>query len=159
MPANDQPTPPLRPADTDASPRLGYLLKHVNLRYMELTSTELEPIGIRPAEWAALNCLDEQHGRSQKEVAELLGIDRTTMVALIDQLQTRGWVERRPHPADRRKNAVGLTKKGRDMLRRGASIIDDCERRFLAALSEPAAEQRKNALHIVIVANQQSPEG
>lgn len=121
---------------------------------MELTSTELEPIGISPHEWAALNCLDEQHGHSQKEVAELLGVDRTTMVALIDQLQTKEWVKRHPHPGDRRKNTVSLTNKGREVLQRGAGLIDNCERRFLAALTEPGAEQLKNALHTVIVANQ-----
>ncbi|MFI6170624.1 MarR family winged helix-turn-helix transcriptional regulator [Nocardia sp. NPDC051052] len=149
MPNPDHPTP-----DDGEVPRLGYLLKHAALRYGELTSTKLEPLGIAPQEWAALNCLDEQHGHSQKDVAELLGIDRTTMVALIDRLQTQGWVERRPHPGDRRKNTVILTKKGRDMLRRGARLIDECERQFLAALRGPAAEQLKNNLHTVIVANQ-----
>lgn len=150
MPIPDHPPP----AAGGEVPRLGYLLKHAALRYSELTSAKLAPIGIAPQEWAALNCLDDQHGHSQKEVAELLGIDRTTMVTLIDQLQTKGWVERRPHPEDRRKNTVVLTKKGREMLRRGARVIDECERRFLAALGEPAAEQLKNGLHTVIVANQ-----
>ncbi|WP_433656030.1 MarR family winged helix-turn-helix transcriptional regulator [Nocardia sp. CA-128927] len=154
MPTQD---PPLRPSGTDPAPRLGYLLKHASLGYLELTSTELEPVGITPQEWAALNCLDEQHGLSQKEVAELLGIDRTTMVALIDQLQTQGWVERRPHHSDRRKNTVTLTKDGHQMLRTGANVIDECERRFLAALGEPAAEQLKTALQTVIVANRPSP--
>ncbi|MFD6162301.1 MarR family winged helix-turn-helix transcriptional regulator [Nocardia sp. NPDC060256] len=150
MPIQDQP----HPSDEGEVPRLGYLLKHAALRYGALTSTELAPIGIAPQEWAALNCLNEQDGRSQKEVAELLGIDRTTMVALIDQLQVKGWVERRPHPGDRRKNTVGLTKKGRDILRRGMRVIDECERMFLAALGESAAERLKHDLHTVIVASQ-----
>ncbi|PZS10299.1 MAG: MarR family transcriptional regulator [Acidimicrobiales bacterium] len=140
----------MRPSESGTSPRLGYLLKHAALRYLDLTSAELEPIGISPHEWAALNCLHEQYGRSQRDVAELLGVDRTTMVALIDQLETKGWVERHPHPADRRKNTVGLTEKGRDVLQSGAGVVDECERRFLAVLSEPGAEQLKNALQTVI---------
>ncbi|MFE9328846.1 MarR family winged helix-turn-helix transcriptional regulator [Nocardia sp. NPDC052278] len=67
------------------------------LQYQQLASAELEPMGISPYQWAALNYLDEQYGHSQR-VAKLLGVDRTTMVALIDQLQTTGWVERRPLP-------------------------------------------------------------
>lgn len=157
VPVHDQPTPRRTP-DTDASPRLGYLLKHAALQYTRLTSAELAPIGISPHEWAALNCLDAQFGRSQREVAELLGVDRTTMVALVDQLQTRGWVERRPHPDDRRKNAVSLTAAGHDMLQRGSRLIDDCERQFLAVLSEPGAEQLKSALHAVIAAAHRPPE-
>lgn len=121
---------------------------------MQLTSGELEPLGIGPREWAALNCLDEQHGLSQREVADLLGVDRTTMVALVDELQAKGWVKRQAQPADRRKNIVALTRKGRDLMQRGARLIDDCERRFLAVLSEADAEQFKNALHDVIATDQ-----
>nr|WP_083905490.1 MarR family transcriptional regulator [Nocardia transvalensis] len=117
---------------------------------MRLTAAELEPLGIGPQQWAALNCLDEQAGLSQREVAELLGVDRTTMVALIDHLQKQGWVERHPRPDDRRKNDVRLTAEGRDVLRRGADVIDDCERRFLAALPDPGADQFKRALQAVI---------
>jgi DNA-binding MarR family transcriptional regulator len=132
--------------------RLGYLLKHAHLRYAQLTSAELEPLGIGPREWAALNCLDEQHGLSQREAADLLGVDRTTMVALVDHLQAQGWVKRDPHTADRRKNIVGLTKEGHDLMRRGARVIDECERRFLATLSEGEAEQLKDALAAVVSA-------
>jgi DNA-binding MarR family transcriptional regulator len=136
--------------DSRASPRLGYLLKQAHLQYTQLTSDELEPIGISPGEWAALNCLDEEYGRSQREVAELLRIDRTSMVALVDQLQARGWAKRHPQPDDRRKNTVSLTKKGREARRNGAEIIDDCERRFLAVLSQRDAARLKSALQGVI---------
>ncbi|MFC9439668.1 MarR family winged helix-turn-helix transcriptional regulator [Nocardia sp. NPDC057030] len=147
------PAHPPRPSDEAAHPRLGYLLKHAALQYAELTSTELAPLGITPQEWAALNCLDDQPERSQKEVADLLGIDRTTMVALIDRLQTQTWVERHPHPTDRRKNAVTLTPPGRAVLQSGATIIDACERQFLAALSGSGADQFKLALQRVILAS------
>jgi DNA-binding MarR family transcriptional regulator len=133
--------------------RLGYLLKHADLRYAALTSAELEPLGISPREWAALNCLDERHGLSQREAADLLGVDRTTMVALVDELQAKGCVKREPHADDRRKNNVALTRKGRDVLQRGARLIDECERRFLAVLGESDAEQLKNALAAVIGAD------
>jgi DNA-binding MarR family transcriptional regulator len=150
---HDQPIRPLQsPPQGGASHRLGYLLKHAQARFTQLTSAALEPLGISPREWAALNCLDEQQGRSQREVAELLGVDRTTMVALVDELQAKGWVKRHPQPDDRRKNIVSLTRKGRDVMQRGGGLVDDCERRFLAALSEADAEQLKNALYAVIAA-------
>jgi DNA-binding MarR family transcriptional regulator len=146
----DQPAPPPRLPDGGAPHRLGYLLKHAQLRYTQLASAALAPIGISPREWAALNCLDEQHGHSQKEVADLLGVDRTTMVALVDQLQTKGLVKRHPQPDDRRKNTVGLTSQGRAAMQSGAGLMDDCERRFLAALSGPDAAQLKNALNVLL---------
>jgi DNA-binding MarR family transcriptional regulator len=150
VPADDQPVPPPRGPDCGTHHRLGYLLKHAELRYGQLTSAELEPLGISPREWVVLNCLDDQPGLSQREVADLLGVDRTTMVALVDELQAKGCVKRRPQPDDRRKNTVGLTRKGRDVRQRAARLIDDCERRFLAVLSEPDAAHLKNALAAVI---------
>jgi DNA-binding MarR family transcriptional regulator len=130
--------------------RLGYLLKHAEARYAKLTTAAFAPLGLSPREWAALSCLDEQYGRSQREVAELLGVDRTTMVALVDELETKGWVRRHPQPGDRRKNTVSLTEQGRDLMQRGGSVMDDCERQFLATLREADAEQLKNALDAVI---------
>lgn len=133
-----------------AAHRLGYLLKHAALRYEELTTSALEPLGIGPRAWAALNCLDESHGLSQREVAALLGVDRTTMVALIDELQAKALVERRPHPGDRRKNVVGMTELGRNLVQRGAGVLDDCEQQFLAVLGRTGAEHLKRALDTVV---------
>jgi DNA-binding MarR family transcriptional regulator len=143
-----RPGPP--PPSPGGSPRLGYLLKQAQLRFTEQASAALAPLGLGPREWAALTCLEEQHGLSQREVAELLGVDRTTMVALVDELESRGLVERRPQAGDRRKNAVGLTPDGRDLMDRGARLADECERRFLAVLGEPDADRFKQALQAVI---------
>lgn len=152
---HDQPVLPPPSQPQGGTPhRLGYLLKHAEARFTRLATAALEPLGISPREWAALLCLDEQHGHSQKEVADLLGVDRTTMVALVDELQANGWVKRHPQPDDRRKNIVTLTSKGRDLMQRGAALIDDCEQRFLAALSKTDAEQLKNALNAVIATGQ-----
>ena len=68
------------------------------------------------------------------------------MVALVDELEAKGWVQRRPQPDDRRKNIVTLTRTGRGLLQRGSHIVYECGQKFLAALSALEAEQLKNAL-------------
>lgn len=138
-----------------SSPRLGYLLKHAQLLFREMTTAAFAPLGIRPTEWAALNCLDEQHGLSQKEIAELLGVDRTTMVAIVDELQGKGLVARQPHAVDRRKNTVTLTSKGRTTMHRGALLVDGCERQFLAAVDQPDVDQLKRTLQTVIISHRE----
>jgi DNA-binding MarR family transcriptional regulator len=138
------------PAD---SPRLGYLLKHAHLRYTELAADAFAALGVRPQEWVAVSCLGSRADLSQKEIADLLGVDRTTMVALVDELERKGLVERRPHAADRRKNVLVITAAGRSLMRRGARVADDCERRFLAALPPADADVLKRALSTVIAAS------
>lgn len=131
-------------------PRLGYLLKHAQLQYNALVSAALTPLGVEVREWAALLCLDDDQSLSQAEVAHLLGIDRTTMVALVDELQAKGYVRRRPHDDDRRKNVVELTPAGRRIKQRAARLVDDTERRYLAVLSRADREQLKRSLETLI---------
>ncbi|MFG1683051.1 MarR family winged helix-turn-helix transcriptional regulator [Nonomuraea sp. NPDC049269] len=114
--------------------RLGYLLKHANLRLTQLTGPALEPYGIDGRELAVLHVLDEADPLSQQEAARRLRIDRTTMVALVDALEGKKLVSRRPHPDDRRKNMVELTTRGRDTLRDGGQAVEEAERAFLAKL-------------------------
>ncbi|MEV6151640.1 MarR family transcriptional regulator [Nonomuraea sp. NPDC052129] len=126
--------------------RLGYLLKHAGLRLAELSGPALEPYGIDGRELAVLSVLDGLEALSQQEAAQRLKVDRTTMVALVDALEVKGLVSRRPHPADRRKNMVELTQKGRDTLRDGVRAAEEAERRFLARLPDDDARLLRELL-------------
>jgi len=137
-----------RPAELTA--RLGYLLKHAQLRLAELNAQALAPYGITGRELAVLVVLGTGEPPSQQQAAVRLGIDRTTMVGFVDTLEGRGLVARRADPDDRRRNVVALTADGRDVLRRATKASDEAERRFLAPLSRTAAEQLRRALRQVV---------
>jgi DNA-binding MarR family transcriptional regulator len=132
--------------------RLVPLLKRAQLRLADLISAALAPYGIDGREWAVLISLADEDPLSQRQVARRLGIDRTTMVALVDGLEVKGLVARRSHPDDRRKNVVELTPAGRDTLRAATRAGDDAERRFLSPLPEREARQLKDALRTLISA-------
>ncbi|MEV0481527.1 MarR family transcriptional regulator [Streptomyces sp. NPDC050508] len=68
-----------------------------------------------------------------------MGVDRATMVSLIDGLEEHGLAERRRSPQDCRKNIVELTAAGQYCLRRAEKARRAVERRFLAPLDEAAA--------------------
>jgi DNA-binding MarR family transcriptional regulator len=116
--------------------RLGYLLKHANLRLSELTGPALEPYEIDGREFGVMSVLRAPEPLSQLEAAQRLGIDRTTMVALLDGLERKKLVGRRPHPADRRKNMVELTDHGREVLEAATRAVGVAEEEFLAGLPE-----------------------
>jgi len=126
--------------------RLGYLLKHAQLRMAELSAAALAPFGITGRELAVLLAIDSQAPLSQQEAARRLGVDRTTMVALIDELEGKQLVQRRQDPADRRKNVVALTPAGRGTLRKAGKASDEAERRFLAPLTGDQAAEVREAL-------------
>ena len=95
-----------------------------------------------------LTVLAANEQASQLQLAGRLGVDRTTMVALLDGLQRRGLVTRRAHSEDRRRNAVELTATGRDVFEHATKAGDEAERRFLAPLSPHDAEQLRKTLRL-----------
>jgi DNA-binding MarR family transcriptional regulator len=143
-----EPLPDGEPLPALAS-RLAYLLKHAQERLAGLTGAAMAPFGVTGRECAVLIAIDSMPPISQQEVARRLGVDRTTMVALIDVLEGKGLVERRRDPDDRRKNVVALTEAGRVTLRRASRAGDEAERRFLAALSGDEAAGLRRALRTV----------
>ena len=132
------------------SRRLGYLLKHAQLRMSELTAKSLTPYGVDGRELGVLLVLAGREPASQQQAAQRLGIDRTTMVALLDTLEGKGLVSRHPHADDRRRNVVELTEAGQDTLRRATEASDDAEREFLALLSPQAARQLRDSLQTIV---------
>ena len=84
------------------------------------------------------------------EAARRLGVDRTTMVALVDALEGKGLVERRRSEEDRRRNVVELTERGRRVRADAEEAREAAEREFLAPLGEKDAAQLVTALRMLI---------
>src|SRR5829696_3458802 len=96
------------------------------------TAELLGPIGLTPALFALLNVIGARQGAIQQELGSALGIDRSTMVSLIDQLENAGLARRRPSATDRRAREVGITAKGRQLLERARGLISETEDEVLA---------------------------
>src|ERR687896_461660 len=77
------------------------------------TAEALESLGLTTALFALLNVLGTREGAIQQELGGAMGIDPSTMVSLIDQLEAAGLAKRRPRPTDRRAREVAITPKGR----------------------------------------------
>jgi DNA-binding MarR family transcriptional regulator len=133
--------------------RLGYLLKHAQLRLAELTAQALAPYGISGRELAVLLVLAGGGPASQQEAAARLGIDRTTMVAFLDTLEGKGLVARQPDPGDRRRNVLALTETGQQTLRDATRAGDEAERQFLAPLTRAAGDELRRSLATVVRAS------
>lgn len=143
MDSDDGPGPQLRA-------RLGYLLKHAFLELEELHVVHLADCAVNVRELSVLLLLDGREPESQQQAAGRLGVDRTTMVALLDGLESKGLVARQPDPADRRRNVVVLTDAGRRALKDAKAASNRAERQLLAALSPSEAAQLRDLLSRVV---------
>jgi DNA-binding MarR family transcriptional regulator len=120
---------------------LGFLLKHAQQRYQALQQPALAPLGLNGRLLAVLAVVESEGPALQQRLAERLGVDRTTMVAMIDVLELSRLVRRRRDPADRRGQLILLTAKGETLLPRALEAVVRVEDAFLAGLS--SAEQRE----------------
>ncbi|MGA9859003.1 MAG: MarR family transcriptional regulator [Solirubrobacteraceae bacterium] len=142
--------------DSDPGPvvsrRLGYLFKHAERQMEKLNTEALAPFGIDPRELGILLVIASHEPASQQNAAHRLGIDRTSMVARIDALESKGLVSRHPDPEDRRRNVVELTDTGRDTVRRATAATERAEAALLASLAPQEAERLRQALQTVVAA-------
>lgn len=140
----------MTPDEADLGPqlsaRLTYLLKRALLGLEDLHREHLAPYGVNGRELAVLLTLDGREPESQQQVAGRLGVDRTTMVGLVDALEYKGLVERHADPHDRRRNVVELTAAGRTTLQEATAASDEAESRLLGALDEAEARQLRALL-------------
>jgi DNA-binding MarR family transcriptional regulator len=110
------------------------------------TAEALASIGLTPPLFALLNVIGGREGAIQQELGAALGIDRSTMVSLIDQLESKGLAKRRPSEKDRRARKTAITPKGRRLLQRARDLIAQVEDEVLAGLT---AKQRRELLALL----------
>jgi DNA-binding MarR family transcriptional regulator len=119
------------------------------------TAAALETIGLSPALFAVLNYLAAHDGATQRAIGVAMGIDPSTMVSLVDELQTAGFATRRPHPSDRRAHAVTITPDGRAALERARALAYEIEDSVLGGLS---GDQRRELIELMTRALEAAPK-
>src|ERR1700749_1834072 len=128
------------------SRRLAYLFKHGGRLMADLHVAALSPLDIHARDLGVLLAIDRSGPASQQQIAEGLGVDPTTMVALIDALEAKGILFRRPDAEDRGRNVVELTSSGKTVLRKATAASDKAEATLLDPLSPEEGEQLRDLL-------------
>lgn len=102
---------------------------------------ELTRLNARKWHYAVLATLEEFGSVSQAELSSRTGIYRSDLVGVINELTASGLLDRSPNPADRRQNAITLTRQGRQQLLKLDKILADVENEVLAPLTPVEREQ------------------
>jgi len=113
---------------------LGYT---VSRRFHEV----LRPLELEPGEFALLRAISASEGEAQNALAERLHISPSWMVTIVDELEKRGLLERRPHARDRRVRNLHLTAAGKKLLKRAEKQAEQFDRQVAEQLDE--AELRR----------------
>ena len=130
---------------TATQPDLGFMLSQAAHALHRELHAALERLGITPRHQCVLHHA-LQGERTQGQLAELCALDKTTMVATIDELERAGLAERRPADGDRRVRIIGVTPAGEQLVAEAARIVDGVFEDVLGALPPDEREPFVSAL-------------
>ena len=124
----------------------GYLVSRMGLFAARRFGERLASLGLTTRMWGLLNVLDAEEAVTQQQLGRAVGMDPSSMVAVVDELEGKGMVERRRHPTDRRAHALYLTEAGRHTLTRGRALAREAQEELLAPLSPDERRQLHDLL-------------
>src|SRR5687767_13622403 len=98
-------------------------------------------LGLTRSQWLVINRLHRRPGATQSELAEMLEVEKATAGRMVDRMEKKGWVVRRPDATDRRVNRLHLTAEADLLQVQLSQIADRTVEDALALLSAPEREQ------------------
>lgn len=119
---------------------IGYNMKRVYILVQNDFRQVLTDDDISPRMFSVLSMSVESHGITQSEVARQLGIERSGLVSIIDDMERRGLLRRMPVEGDRRAQALHPSEEGRAVYKRALSAVFEHEERFFSVLSQQERE-------------------
>jgi DNA-binding MarR family transcriptional regulator len=144
----------MEPTDRRAPARLrgmaSWLINQAALPANRLVTEKLARAGMHRHHFSLLAALDEGGPASQADLSRRTTIDRSDIVATVNELAGQDLVERTPDPVDRRRNVVTITSTGRRRLRRVERLLDKVQDELLAPLSADERTQLRGLLTRVV---------
>jgi DNA-binding MarR family transcriptional regulator len=123
------------PSKPGRGPGAAFLLAQVGAHAASRFAARLSEVGLVPAHAGIFRILSATPGLSQQALAAALGTVPSRLVGLVDDLETKGMVERREHESDRRTYALHMTAKGKATMETIGRIAREHRQDLLAALS------------------------
>jgi DNA-binding MarR family transcriptional regulator len=132
--------------------RPGFLIRRLHQIHLALFAEECEPFGVTPVQFSILTVAAAKPGIEQGELAQDIGVDRTTLANVLARLETRALLTRAIAAADRRVKLVTLTPEGRRTLKRMQPAAERAHTRTIEALPVEQRDAFLDALSALVAA-------
>lgn len=131
---------------TDWDLRLGYLIHDVSRLRRMMFDRALSPLGITRSQWWVLAFISRKDGLPQTQLANELDVGKVAVGALIDRLESSGFVIRQADPVDRRIKRVYVTKQAKGFLEKLRKETDKFNTKIVHGIHREQLEIASNAL-------------
>ena len=120
---------------------VAFLLAQLGHHAAERFSDRIAALDLTPPHAGILRAIGANPGRSQQALSTQLGLLPSRVVAFVDDLEDRGYLERRPNPDDRRQYALYLTAAGKELMGKLSRLARQHDRAITSGLSESQRAQ------------------
>jgi DNA-binding MarR family transcriptional regulator len=141
-----------RLASTPPFQGIAYLLSTLGYESSRRFKQALEPLDLEPRHFAVLRAIDYDDGQPQQALAQRLQIPPSRMVAIVDELEDRGLLERRPDPDDRRVRTLHVTAAGHTLLEQAFALAVEHDQKVASVLDEQERAQLREYLQRIAAA-------
>lgn len=125
---------PAAPNNKGPTDSVAFLLAQIGHHAAGMFAEQMEELNLTPPHAGILRAIAAEPGRSQQALSTQLGLLPSRVVAYVDELEVRGYVERRRNPDDRRLHALYLTASGKRLMGKIGDLARQHERRLTAGL-------------------------
>ena len=101
----------------------GHLFRRLHQLAVARFTAEMDEAGLTPIQWAALMTTSQRPGLDQSTLSREIHIDTSTIAGVLDRLEARGLIQRRPSPDDRRLRLVYLSDEGVALLKQASVAV------------------------------------
>jgi DNA-binding MarR family transcriptional regulator len=143
-----KPTPPITIDAVYAAP--GYLFRRMQQIAVSIFMEECKAFDLTPVQYAALIAIHTHPGIDATRLSAVIAFDRSTLGSVIERLQAKDYVERRPAPEDKRIKLLHLTRSGAAVLKEIIPAVERAQARMLEPL-KPADRKALMALLVQLV--------
>lgn len=148
----------MRKLDVENSP--GALIFLASKSQERLAETEMKKqLGLTPSQWKIILALSMTDGLTQKEIADRIYVDGSTLVPIIDKMEENGLVERKSDSKDRRINRIFLTKKSESTVNSIVETILQLRKIIYRGISENDLDLVKTTLKTIIKNSENAAAG
>jgi DNA-binding MarR family transcriptional regulator len=130
-----------------ATESIGFMLSKVGGALSARFAEILQDFDLVPRQFFVLNLICQHQGESQQAIAGSIGVAKSQMVSVVDELESMGFIERRVNPDDRRQHALFVTPSGEAMQEKAINAARAHETSLRALLSKDEADTLLGALH------------
>lgn len=114
---------------------MGYNARRAALSIIELFLERLAPFGLKPVDFSVMSTIQHNPGVTSRQLCASLNLLPPNLVGLIQSLESRGLIERQPHPRDGRAVGLHATPKGRALMVQAEHTASDLENEKTANLT------------------------